>query len=140
MDNDLKRHLDQYFQQFGQQVQQVQQTLGGQIQQLREDTGRQFQEMREDTARQFREMREETAEKLQEVGQRMDRIEAEARKTGVLLEDLSGQIRFVAEGIDNLRVQMERNDKELSRRIDEVMTFTRQAYRDLDARKLDKTA
>ena len=122
MDDDLKRYLDQNFQQFGQQ-----------IQQLREGTDQQFREMREETNRQFREMREE-------MGQRMDRIETDVRRAYVLIEDLSGQVRLVAEGVDNLREQMERNDKELSRRIDEVMTFTRQAYMDLDARKLDKTA
>ena len=133
MDDDLKSLLGQYFQQFGQQIQQVQQTLGGQIQQLREDTERQFREALEETDRQFREMREE-------MGARMERIETEVRGAYVLIEDLPGQIRLVAEGVDNLRGQMERNDKELSRRVDEVMTFTRQAYRDLDARKLDKTA
>lgn len=122
MDDDLKTYLDRNFQQFGQH-----------IQQLREETAQQFRDARAATDRQFREMR-------QEMGERMDRIEAEARQTGVLVEGLHDQIRFVAEGIDNLRGQMERNDKELSRRIDEVMTFTRQAYRDLDARKLDKTA
>ena len=122
MDADLKSYLDQNFQQFGQQIQQGQQTLGGQIQQLREETDRQFREMRE------------------EMVARMDRIETEVREAHVLIEDLPGQVRLVAEGVDSLREQMERNNKELSRRIDEVMTFTRQAYRDLDARKLDKTA
>jgi hypothetical protein len=70
----------------------------------------------------------------------VDRIETEVREAHVLIEDLPGQISLVAEGIDNLRGQMERNDKELARKIDEVKTFTRQAYKDLDARKLDKTA
>jgi methyl-accepting chemotaxis protein len=118
MADDIKKYLDQNFQQFGQQIQQVQQELGGQIQQLREETTQQFREM----------------------GQRMDRIETEVREAHVLIEDLPDHVRLVAEGVDSLREQMERNNKELSRKIDEVKTFTRQAYKDLDARKLDKTA
>ncbi|HYU32214.1 MAG TPA: hypothetical protein VEW48_08620 [Thermoanaerobaculia bacterium] len=125
MDDDLKRYLDQNFQQFGQQ-----------IQQLREQTVQQFRESREETDRQFHEINQ----RLDRMDQRQDKLETEVREAHVLIEDLPDKIRFVAEGVDNLREQMERNDKELSRKIDDVMTFTRQAYRDLDARKLDKTA
>src|SRR6266545_1138668 len=125
MDDDLKRYLDKNFQQFGQQ-----------IQQLREQTVQQFRESREETDRQFHEINQ----RLDRMDQRQDKLETEVREAHVLIEDLPDKIRFVAEGVDNLREQMERNDKELSRKIDDVMTFTRQAYRDLDARKLDKTA
>ena len=107
MDDDLKRYLDQNFQQFGQQ-----------IQQLHVETAQQFQEMRE----------------------RMDGLEEDIRGSYILTENLSGEVRLVAEGVDNLREQMKRMDERLSRKIEDVMTFTRQAYRDLDARKLDKTA
>lgn len=123
MDDDLKAYLDQQFRQ------------------MREETDRQFREAREVMDRQFRESREETDRQFREMGGRMERLETDIRGAHVLIEDVQDKVRLVAEGVDNLKEQMERMDEKLSRKIEDVKTFSCQAYQDLDTRvrKLEAT-
>jgi predicted nucleic acid-binding Zn-ribbon protein len=59
---------------------------------------------------------------------------ADIRHTNVLVEDLAGQIRLVAEGVDNVNERLDRFQKETAREFKETRSELRRAYGDLDGR------
>ncbi|MFL6194554.1 MAG: hypothetical protein ACJ75H_10310 [Thermoanaerobaculia bacterium] len=72
-------------------------------------------------------LREETAE-------RFDRVETDVRHTNILVESLAGDIRLVAEGVDNANERLDRAQKENAREFQETRSEIRRAYSDLDGR------
>jgi len=68
------------------------------------------------------------------INQRLDRLESDIRGAYILIEDGNGRVRLVAEGVTNVSEQVRRLDEKVSKDLDEVRTFNRLSYLDLDAR------
>ncbi len=94
----------------------------------------QFQQARQETDRQFQQARQETAEQFAKVDQRLDGLQSEVRGAYVLIENLEGTVRLVAEGVANVAEQLERHDEKVSRELEEIRVFNRLSYADLNTR------
>lgn len=115
MDQDLLNYLDRRF----------------------SDIDRRFDE----TGQQIQALRDETAERFKEVDQRFERLESEVHEAWVVIEDLPGRIKLVAEGVANNNERLDRHAEEVSRRFDDLESLLHQSYEDLDSRvrKLEAT-
>jgi uncharacterized protein YoxC len=87
------------------------------------ETGKQIQSLREE----FQDFRKETV-------QRFERVDDDVRGVHIVLEDLQGTVRLVAEGVTGVREELKQNTEELSRKIDETASFNRKSYEDLNVR------
>jgi hypothetical protein len=72
--------------------------------------------------------------RFEEMGQRLDSLETDVRKTWVSIEDVRGQVRLVAEGVASNYELLGLHRIEVSRRFDELENLTHKAYADLDER------
>ena len=73
-------------------------------------------------------------QRFDRVDHRLDGAEAEIRGAWVVLEDLRGQIKLVAEGVTNNNERLERHSEEVSRRFDDLESLVHRSYDDLDER------
>jgi predicted nucleic acid-binding Zn-ribbon protein len=72
--------------------------------------------------------------RFDQVDQRFETLETEVRRAYVAIEDLRGQVRLVADGVTNVSEQLSQHREEVSQRFDEVESFNRRSYEDLDSR------
>ena len=116
------------------------QETGEQIQTLREE----FQEFRQETLQRFERVDqrfekvdqqfEKVDQRFEKVDQRFDRAEDDVHGVHIVLEDLQGTVRLVAEGVTSVREELGQKTEELSRKIDETASFNRAAYEALEIR------
>lgn len=69
-----------------------------------------------------------------EMKQGHDELRQDNRETRILLEDLRGDVRLVAEGVANSNERLDRHMEESNRRFAEERAFTRTACSQLDVR------
>ncbi len=73
-------------------------------------------------------------QRFDQADQRFEKLETDVRRAYVAIEDLRGQVRLVADGVTNVNEQLSQHREEVSRRFDEVESFNRRSYEDLDSR------
>jgi uncharacterized protein involved in exopolysaccharide biosynthesis len=91
------------------------------------ETSQQISDLREETNQQFADLRGE-------IDVRFTGVEETARHAHVLIEDLRGDVRLIAEGVSAFDGKLDALRTELKEEIAEVRNLLEQSYRHLDRR------
>ncbi len=122
MDQELLTYLERQFHETRQRFEQLEAQVGGLhlgLESLREEVGT---------------LREEVASLREETRQRFEQVDEQIRHVHVLVEGGRDETRLLAEGMMGINHVMERTEKEVNLKLDELRTLVTPLYRRIDER------
>lgn len=95
---------------------------------------RKFDEAREQQRADLEAFRQEVSTSFGQVDKRFKGLEEDVRQSHVLIEDVRGEVRLVAEGVANVDEKLERFREDQTKEHAETRALLKASYSDLDQR------